>query len=101
MTMRLLRNGSLSGVALSALLAGLDRLLAPGYPFGLFAGIVGVAAGGILLLLALAMSATSYLLASRGRSVTLRRRLLAAAIFAGAAGMVGGLLSALLWLGAG
>lgn len=100
MTMRLLLSGALSGMALTLLLAAADRLIHQN-PFGLATGIVGVIAGGIMLLLALAMAVTSYLLASRGLAITLRRRLLGAAIFTGAAGLASGTLSAVIWLIAG
>ncbi|MFZ5816450.1 MAG: hypothetical protein ACOY93_14305 [Bacillota bacterium] len=100
MTMRLLRTGSLAGLGLVLLLALVDRAVYRN-PFGLFTGIVGALAGGMLLLLGFVMALTSYLLASRGQAVALRRRLLAAATFTGAAGLVGGTTAILVWLAAG
>lgn len=100
MTKRLLLSGALSGTVLILLLAVADRMVYQN-PFGLFTGIVGAMAGGIMLLLGLAMAVTSYLLASWGQAVILRKRLLAAAIFTGAAGLVGGTLAVVTWLIAG
>lgn len=100
MVLRLVGCGSLMGTGIALLLLLIDRFYVSG-PFGLFAGLVGAAAGGLMLLLALAMAYTSYLLASRGQGIALRRRLLAGAIFTGAAGMISGLLAILTWLAAG
>lgn len=100
MTMRLLLFGTATGLALTILLAVLDRWIYQN-PFGLFTGIVGAIAGGMILLLGFLMAVASYIMASRGQAIVLRKRLLAAAIFTGAAGMVGGTASMLLWLAAG
>lgn len=100
MVMRLAGYGSLMGTGITLLLALADWLLYR-KAFGLFTGLVGAVAGGLMLLLALGMAYISYLLASRGKGITLRRRLLASAIFTGAAGMLGGLLAIAIWLAAG
>lgn len=100
MTLRLALHGSLMGLVLALGLALVDRLVYEN-PFGLFTGIVGTMVGGFLLLLGFLMSLVSYLLASRGQAALLRRRLLASAIFAGAAGMVGGIAAMSIWVAAG
>ncbi|MFZ5827015.1 MAG: hypothetical protein ACOY94_22195 [Bacillota bacterium] len=100
MTMRLLLTGALTGTGVVILLAVADRLIHQN-PFGLATGIVGVIAGGVMLLLGLLMAVTSYVLARGGQAVLLRRRLLAAAIFTGAAGLVSGTLAVVVWLVAG
>ncbi len=100
-TWNMIRVGALTGLALTVALAVWDHLSTRGYLFGLRTGIVGTLAGGIALLLALGMAVTSYVLARRNQVPWLRRRLLAAAIFTGAAGMLCGVSSALLWLAVG
>lgn len=92
--------GLLAGLALAGALAAFDAL-AIGYLFGLQTMIFGVSAGGIMLLLGFAMSVISYVLASRGVMAELRGRLLAAAIFTGAAGMSCGFAAAGIWFAAG
>lgn len=100
MRMRLVLYGAAMGLLMVLLLALADRLIYQN-PFGLATGIVGALAGGCMLLLAFLMAVTSYWLASRGQAILLRKRLLASAIFTGAAGMVGGTASMLVWLAAG
>jgi hypothetical protein len=100
MTMRLLGWGSLTGLGLLLLLAAVDRVVYQ-CPFGLFTGLVGAMAGGLMLVLGFLMSGASYLLATRNAAVDLRKRLLAAAIFTGAAGLVSGMGAIGLWVAAG
>lgn len=92
--------GGLTGLGLVALLALADRLVVQN-PFGVATGLVGAVAGGLMLLLGFLMAVISYQLASRGRAVELRRRLLVSAVFTGAAGMVSGTAAILVWLLAG
>lgn len=99
-TLRLVLRGLAAGVGLAAAVALFDAF-AVGYYFGLQALIVGVSAGGLMLVLAFLMSLGSYWLAARGRLAQLRRKLLAAAIFTGAAGMTCGFGSVMVWLLAG
>lgn len=101
MMMRAIWMGALGGLGITLCLAVGEALLAGGQLFGLRTGIVGVAAGGIMLAVAFLMSLTSYWLASRNRAPGLRRRLLQAAIYTGAAGMTCGFSAATLWLIAG
>lgn len=100
MTMRLVLYGSLTGLGVTLVLALVDWQVYQN-PFGLYTGIVGAMAGGIMLVLGFIMAVVSYLLASRGQAVVLRRQLLASAIFTGAAGMVGGTAAIVVWLAAG
>jgi len=99
-TTRLIIRGLLAGVGLTGALALVDAF-AFGYYFGLQTMILGVGAGGIMLVLAFVMSLACYWLASRGRLPEFRRRMLAAAIFTGAAGMACGFSSAAVWFAAG
>jgi len=99
-TMRLIVRGLLAGTVLAAGLAVFDAA-AFGYLFGLQAMLLGVGAGGLMLLLAFLMSLATYWLATRGRMAEFRRKLLAGAIFTGAAGMACGFGSALVWFAAG
>ncbi|MDF2629405.1 MAG: hypothetical protein K0R39_3236 [Symbiobacteriaceae bacterium] len=92
--------GLVAGVGIAGAVALFDAF-AVGYYFGLQALIIGVGAGGLMLLLAFAMSLGSYWLATRGRLTEFRRKLLAAAIFTGAAGMACGFGSFAVWLAAG
>ncbi len=101
MTRRLLLCGTLAGLGLAGLAALIEWQVIPARPFGILTLAIGATAGGILLLLALAMSAVSYLLARRGQAILLRRRLLAGAILVGMAGMVGGTTAMLIWAIAG
>lgn len=100
-TLGLVLRGGLAGVAATALLTLLDLTLGGGRQFGLRTGVIGVLAGGMLLVLALGISCVSYWMASRGRMASLRRRLLAGAVWAGAAGGSLGTTAALVWLAAG
>ncbi len=99
--MRMILGGALAGLALTALLAIGDSVIYQGYLFGLQTVIIGVMAGGFMLLLALGMSVASYLFATRGSQFILRRRLLAAAIFTGVAGVITGFSSVAIWALAG
>jgi len=98
--LRLILRGLAAGVAVAAAVALFDAF-AIGYYFGLQALIIGVAAGGLMLVLAFLMSLGSYWLATRGRLTEFRRKLLAAAIFTGAAGMTCGFGSVVVWMLAG
>ena len=100
-TLGLIRRGALAGLGLTAVLCIIDALWYRGYLFGLLGGVLGVTAGGVALGLALAMALTSYYLASRSRAPSLRKRLLAGAIWTGAAGMTCGVTSVGVWLIAG
>jgi hypothetical protein len=100
-TLRLILRVLLAGVLLAGGLAIWDGVAFKGYLFGLQAALVGVPAGGLMLLAAFLMAIASYQLARSGRLPELRRRLLAGAIFAGAAGMACGFASAALWAAAG
>jgi hypothetical protein len=100
-TVGLIVRGGLAGLGLTAAMAVTDALIHRGHLFGLQTGIIGVTAGGGALGLALLMSLASYHLASRNRGAVLRRRLLAGAIWAGAAGMACGLGAITVWLAAG
>lgn len=99
-TMRLILRGLIAGIGVAAAAALFDAF-AVGYYFGLQALIIGVGAGGLMLVLAFLMSLGSYWLATRGRLTELRRKLLAAAIFTGAAGMTCGFGSVVIWMLAG
>jgi|GEM_PF-5682988 len=101
MTVRLLGRGALVGLGLAVIAAGIEWRIIPARPYGLLTLAIGGAAGGILLLLALAMSVASLFLARRDQAAALRKRLLAAAIFSGAAGLAGGLGAMLIWVAAG
>lgn len=96
-----LGGGAVAGMLLFGLITLFDALAVQSYPFGVRTGTLGAATGGISLVLALLMSYISYELAKRNKAGGLRRRLLSAAIFTGAAGFTCGLASMLLWLGAG
>lgn len=100
MTVKLIMRGLAAGAVLAAGIAVFDAV-AFGYYFGLQAMLIGVGGGAIMLLLALFMSLASYWLASRGYLAEFRRRLLAGAIFTGAAGMACGFASASVWFAAG
>lgn len=99
-TLRLILRGLLAGIGVAAAVALFDAL-AIGYYFGLQALIIGVSAGGLMLVLAFLMSLGSYWLATRSRLTDFRRKLLAAAIFTGAAGMTCGFGSVVVWILAG
>lgn len=101
MFVRLIVRGLLAGVLMTGALAIWEGVRGRGYLFGLLTGLIGVPAGGIMLVLAFAMALTSYYMARAGRFASLRQRLLAGAIFTGAAGMTCGFTSAALWLAAG
>jgi hypothetical protein len=97
-TVGLIIRGGLAGLGLTAALAVSDALMHGGSRFGLQTGMIGMITGGGALGLALLMALTSYYLVSRSREPTLRKRLLAGAIWAGAAGMACGVSSIMLWL---
>lgn len=101
MTTRAIGMGTLAGFGITVFLAIGEALMAGGRLFGLRTGIIGVTAGGLMLTVAFLMSVTSYWLAARNRAPALRRRLLQAAVYTGAAGMACGFSAAALWLAAG
>lgn len=101
MMLRMAWQGALTGLLMTLMLAGWDRLSAAQWRYGLRSGIIGVSAGGAALLLAWAMAISAYLLATRNRQPVGRKRLLQAAIFTGCAGLTCGTTSAVLWLAAG
>lgn len=101
MIVRLMLRGTLAGVLLTGGLAIWEGIRSQGYLFGLLTGLIGVPAGGIMLVLAFSMALTSYYMARAGRYASLRQRLLAGAVFTGAAGMACGISSAALWVAAG
>jgi hypothetical protein len=101
MLLRTIGIGTLVGVGLTALLAVWDGVSARGHLFGLRTGMIGLAFGGIALLLALGMALISYHLASRDKAPALRQRLLSGAIWTGAVGMACGFSAAALWIAAG
>lgn len=78
-----------------------DGLAGRGHLFGLATLAVGILTGGLLLVAGFGMSLAAYWLASRNQAVRLRRRLLVAAIFCGAAGLTASLTATLLWVAAG
>jgi hypothetical protein len=94
-TVGLIIRGGLAGLGLTAALAVIDALMHGGSRFGLQTGMI---TGGGALGLALLMALTSYYLVSRSREPALRKRLLAGAIWAGAAGMACGVSAIMLWL---
>jgi|GEM_PF-5449672 len=89
--------GLCAGALLALALVTTDFLLARGGWFGSRSGLIGTTAGGIMLLLAFGMAVASYQMARRNAQPILRRRLLAGALFTGAAGMVCGLITAAVW----
>lgn len=93
--------GFLTGLLAAGGLAVADGTLNNGYMFGLQTALVGVPLGGALLVIAFLMSLLSYWLAQKGMLATLRRYLLASAIFTGPAGMAMGLASMAIWAAAG
>lgn len=99
--MRLILRGVAAGLVLAALIALADLVWYRGYLFGLVTLIIGMITGGAALLLGFLMAVTAYLLASRGTATVLRRRLITAAVFSGAAGLTLSLAVAGLWAAAG
>jgi hypothetical protein len=93
--------GMVTGVVLVIALAVWDRWASGAPAFGLATAVVGVVAGGLLLVAGFVMALVSYGLAQRNRAPLLRRRLLTGAIWAGGAGMSLGLSAAVVWLAAG
>lgn len=98
---KLILRGVAAGLVLAALIALADLIWYRGYLFGLVTLIMGMITAGAALLFGLLMAVTAYLLASRGTAPVLRRRLIAAAVFTGAAGLTLSLTVAGLWALAG
>lgn len=94
--LRLMLKGLVAGLMAAGLIAGAARI-ANGHEWGVATLAVGALTGALVLLMALGMSGLSYYLAVRQRSAGLRRRLLASAIFCGAAGMSCGMTAVFLW----
>lgn len=102
MMLRIIVQGGLCGLAVLGGLALWDAAYQmPGNLYGLQTLLTGVAGGGLMLILGLAMSATSYFLASRNKAAAWRKRLLTAAIFCGGAGLVCGFGAAAFWVAMG
>ena len=98
---RLIMRGLLLGLAAAVIMAAADLIIQHGGHFGPRTLVFGQAAGGLTLLLGLGMALTGYWLAARGRAVTLRRRLVNAAVVCGAAGLTCSFATAGIWLLAG
>lgn len=98
---KLILRGVVAGLVLTALIALADLIWYRGYLFGLVTLIIGIITGGAALLLGFLMAVSAYLLASRGSAPVLRRRLITAAVFTGAAGLTLSLTVAGLWAVAG
>lgn len=96
---RLLAKGTVAGLLLSLLIAGIDAYMAA--KFGLITLIAGVGVGGLLMVAGLGCSLTAYWLARRGRAGVWGGRLIQAAIGLAVAGMSCGFAAALLWALAG
>lgn len=99
--MKLILRGVAAGLVLAALIALADLIWYRGYLFGLVTLIIGMVTGGAALLTGFLMAVAAYLLASRGTAPVLRRRLILAAVFTGAAGLTLSLAVVGLWAVAG
>lgn len=100
-TLRLILAGLAGGMALAGAVALWDRIAHPGAFFGMRTMLYGVMAGAALLTAAFLLAVYSYRLATQGKAIQLRRRLLVASIVLGGAGMSAGFSCAAIWFATG